>query len=448
MKKMRTLRFSAILALLLSFGLCGHVGAQSILKGLGKKALEKVQGKVEDKTLETVDKTADDLLSGGLFKKKKKEADEKKDAAADTDAAAEQKTAPATKGGEGEKKAAAISWNNYDFVSGDVILFEDNLEGEKLGEFPSKWDAFSGAAEVVKFDGQSVINTQDATITPLFADNKVYLTDESTVEFDIYVWSEKAYKAQTGSDDGVGLNEYRVILGAGDKIERVNENADNMSLFLQITACSDAPTEEFSYAWSTPSGDIREGRYEIKGIQRDAWHHVAISFNKRAYKVYFDNQRVANIPNALAPKFVQLQGSYDYERLYFWRNVRIAKGAVPLYDRLQSEGKIVTYAITFDTGKATIKPESTGEINRITKIMTDDASIKFEVQGHCDNTGTDAVNDKLSQQRAEAIVAALVGNGIAADRLTAVGKGSKEPVADNGTDEGRAKNRRVVFVKK
>lgn len=448
MKKMRTLRFSAILALLLSFGLCGHVGAQSILKGLGKKALEKVQGKVENKTLESVDKTTDDLLDGSLFKKKKKEADEKKDAAADTDAAAEQKTAPATKGGEGEKKAAAISWNNYDFVSGDVILFEDNLEGEKLGEFPSKWDAFSGAAEVVKFDGQSVINTQDAFITPLFADNKVYLTDESTVEFDIYVWSEKAYKAQMGSDDGVGLNDYRVILGAGDKIERVHENADNMSLSFQITACSDAPAEEIFYSWSTPSGDIREGRYEIKGIERDAWHHVAISFNKRAYKVYFDNQRVANIPNALAPKFVQLQGSYDYERLYFWRNVRIAKGAVPLYDRLQSEGKIVTYAITFDTGKATIKPESTGEINRITKIMTDDASIKFEVQGHCDNTGTDAVNDKLSQQRAEAIVAALVGNGIAADRLTAVGKGSKEPVADNGTDEGRAKNRRVVFVKK
>ncbi|MBO7641227.1 MAG: OmpA family protein, partial [Bacteroidales bacterium] len=118
------------------------------------------------------------------------------------------------------------------------------------------------------------------------------------------------------------------------------------------------------------------------------------------------------------------------------------------YDRLASEGKIVTYAITFDTGKATIKPESTGEINRITKILQDDPSIKFEVQGHCDNTGSDAVNDPLSQSRAEAIVAALVGNGISADRLTAVGKGSHEPVADNGTDEGRAKNRRVEFVRK
>ena len=126
----------------------------------------------------------------------------------------------------------------------------------------------------------------------------------------------------------------------------------------------------------------------------------------------------------------------------------MAKGAVPLYDRLASDGKIVTYAITFDTGKATLKPEADVEINRIKGIMDQDASLKFEVQGHCDNTGSDAVNDPLSQKRAEAIVAALVKNGIPADRLTAVGKGSHSPIADNGTEEGRAKNRRVEFVKK
>lgn len=74
--------------------------------------------------------------------------------------------------------------------------------------------------------------------------------------------------------------------------------------------------------------------------------------------------------------------------------------------------------------------------------------LSFEVQGHCDNTGSDNVNDPLSQKRAEAIVAALVKQGIAKERLTAVGKGSHSPIADNTTAEGRAKNRRVEFVKK
>ena len=88
------------------------------------------------------------------------------------------------------------------------------------------------------------------------------------------------------------------------------------------------------------------------------------------------------------------------------------------------------------------------EINRIAKLMQEHPELNFEVQGHCDNTGSDKVNDPLSQQRAEVIVAALVKQGIASDRLTAVGKGSHSPIADNTTAEGRAKNRRVEFVKK
>jgi outer membrane protein OmpA-like peptidoglycan-associated protein len=70
------------------------------------------------------------------------------------------------------------------------------------------------------------------------------------------------------------------------------------------------------------------------------------------------------------------------------------------------------------------------------------------VQGHTDNTGNAALNQKLSEQRAQAIVAKLVEMGISANRLTAVGKGQSSPIADNGTDEGRAKNRRVEFIKK
>ena len=109
---------------------------------------------------------------------------------------------------------------------------------------------------------------------------------------------------------------------------------------------------------------------------------------------------------------------------------------------------IVTYDITFDVNKAVIKSESMTEINRIKMLMDQNPELRYEVQGHTDSTGTPDSNQKLSEKRAQAIVDKLVEMGISRSRLTAVGKGQYSPIADNSTEEGRAKNRRVVFVAK
>ncbi|MBO5596747.1 MAG: OmpA family protein [Bacteroidales bacterium] len=439
---------------------CASANAQSLLERLGQRAKNAAENNVGNK----VEQGVNDLLNGKLGKKKDKK-DQKQETAQPAQTALPQDgtwTCPnpecghagntgkfceecGTKKPEGAapvsaKQGAQISWNNYDFVSGDEIIFEDTMEGEQMGEFPSQWDAFRGTAQIVEMDGVKAINYQDADITPLFNDGKPYLTEECTIEFDLYLW-DFAIKDRTRQYGGI---YYEVCLGYGDKIKDVDSGGS--ALFFRIPQAEDN-YNEISYQWHSPAGDRREGKFVVENVTRPAWHHIAVSFNKRAYKIYFDEQRVASIPNAAAPGFLVLK-SINYQQMYFVKNVRIAKGAVPLYDRLASDGKIVTYAITFDTGKATIKPESTGEINRIKGIMDQDPSLKFEVQGHCDNTGSDAVNDPLSQKRAEAIVARLVELGISADRLTAVGKGSHEPIADNSSDEGRAKNRRVVFVKK
>ena len=110
--------------------------------------------------------------------------------------------------------------------------------------------------------------------------------------------------------------------------------------------------------------------------------------------------------------------------------------------------EFISYDITFDSGSATLKPESDKEIARIVALMIDNPNSHYEVQGHTDNTGSAASNLKLSQKRAQAVVDRMVKLGVPKDRLTAVGKGQEEPIADNDTEEGRAKNRRVVFVKK
>ncbi len=82
-------------------------------------------------------------------------------------------------------------------------------------------------------------------------------------------------------------------------------------------------------------------------------------------------------------------------------------------------------------------------------LLQGDSALALEVQGHTDNTGTKDGNLKLSKERAEAVKAYVVEKGgIAADRLTTAGLGDAVPVADNGTEEGRAQNRRVVLVRK
>jgi outer membrane protein OmpA-like peptidoglycan-associated protein len=181
----------------------------------------------------------------------------------------------------------------------------------------------------------------------------------------------------------------------------------------------------------------------------EGWHRISISFNRRALKIYVDEQRVVNAPNVAQGNWfsIETRPNGGASPRFFVKNVRIAKGAVPLYDRMMSDGKFITYGITFDVGKSTIKPESMGEINRIVTLLKENPALKFSVEGHTDSTGSAATNQTLSEARSQAVVDKLVSMGIAADRLKAAGKGQTSPIADNGTDEGRAKNRRVEFVK-
>ncbi len=107
--------------------------------------------------------------------------------------------------------------------------------------------------------------------------------------------------------------------------------------------------------------------------------------------------------------------------------------------------KIALRNIFFETAKATLKKESNNELDRLVKLMKDVPGLKVEISGHTDNTGSAKLNDKLSQDRAQSVVDYLTGKGIAKNRMTAKGYGSKQPVATNNSAEGRQQNRRVEF---
>ncbi len=120
--------------------------------------------------------------------------------------------------------------------------------------------------------------------------------------------------------------------------------------------------------------------------------------------------------------------------------------APSLLDTITQLGKVTLY-ITFDTGKDVIKDESQAVIKQISEMLNADPALRIAIEGHTDSTGDPDGNQRLSDMRASSVKAALVQSGINASRLEARGYGRTKPIADNSTEEGRAKNRRVELVK-
>ena len=325
------------------------------------------------------------------------------------------------------------------------------MTAEQVGEFPSKWDLFQGTVETKTLGGVKAINlTDNAQVQPLIEQQGAYLPEEFTIEYDFYYWPTTSVPG----NDGIGINDLKMILAVTkDRSDYPGEGFDQGELTAFVLRHGVCDTKEQSYLFN----GNKEGGFDYSF--KKGWNHVALSFNKRALKVYFNDKRVVNLPRVNQPTWLCFQVPFEYINLTFIRNVVIAKGAVELYDRnaqdvsavekaIQETGKFVTNNILFDTGKATLKQESMIEIMRVADYMKKNPTARFEVQGHTDNQGSDKINDPLSQQRAEAIVKALEGLGVDGFNLKAVGKGSHEPVADNKTEEGRAKNRRVEFIKR
>jgi len=434
---MKTSKFLFVtFAMLLS---CSTMQAQfgkALGKAIENAAKNATVRKAEQKTDQAVNKTIDKVTDPNTYKDE--ESDENK-SSSNTQTGNDQSSSTsatatnASQTSQQSAKALEMAYAKSDFVPGDEIIFEDDQSNEKMGEFPSMWDLLSGNAEIASVDGRKCINITDraTVIVPLMNDMKNYLPDVFTLELDFYV--NDIYKE----------SDYNKSTAQIFWLQFYNQQ-DNEIAYVKFA------WDNIGWEYYAPSEESRRSGSADFTYKPNSWNHLAVSFNKRAFKVYINGVRTTNIPNMVAPNRFRIENRGS-DRAANHRdlisNVRLAKGAVPLYDRMMSDGKFITYGITFDVGKSTIKPESMGEINRIVALMNENPSLKFSVEGHTDNTGNASSNQTLSEARSQAVVDKLVENGVAADRLKAAGKGQTSPIADNGTDEGRAKNRRVEFMK-
>ncbi|MCF6348075.1 MAG: OmpA family protein [Flavobacteriaceae bacterium] len=400
--------------LIFSFFLSSHTVEAQILKKLKKKAEDRIE------------KGVDDILDG---KKKKDSTKEKEETSSDTK---EPKEKLDTKGEKSAEKKSLEIWRNYKFIPGEKVIFYDDLKSEEVGEFPSRWDLLKGGAEIVTFNGEKVIlgiptGHTSSRVTPLFK-NVDYLSDEFTIEYDIYI-------DDISKENNNNWGHYNVYLNS----KRINSGAPDVGINLR-------------YGKVSGFASSRDFAIESVAIEKNAWSHIAMSYHNGKFKLYINEKRIINLPKfSIRPDAFAIDmsgtGGYDNTVRVAIKNIRIAHGGGQMYKRIMADGKYVTNGILFDSGKATIKPQSMGIINKIASIMDENPEWKFQIVGHTDSDGNDEKNLSLSQQRSESVKNTLITLGIKAERLSTLGKGETEPLNTNGSPEEKSNNRRVEFIK-
>lgn len=314
---------------------------------------------------------------------------------------------------------------NYDFVPGNRVLFYEDYANDRVGNFPARFEFVSGNWEVAEWQGRRLLRNTGPRHSAFRIVLPEALPERFTIETEVYFPhgnQQLALMTQPpeGSWNAVDYNYFRIGGNHGTGV--------------------DAPPNSGLSTSINRAERVHEGLVPIR-----------IIVDGEYAKVYVGENRTANIPNAVLPRseVLHFENTYfaDEENPMYIGPIRVAASGTSLYDALAAEGRVATQGIHFDTGSAQIRPESTPTLEEITQMLQQHDGLRLRIEGHTDDTGSASTNQTLSEQRAQAVRGHLVQQGIASSRLEAVGMGQTQPIADNGTAEGRQQNRRVELVR-
>lgn len=345
------------------------------------------------------------------------------------------------------------AYSKYDFVQGKDLLLADDFSQDEIGEFPGKWNT-NGRGEVVTLGEETMHWFKMAQESEYFTPNTTMLPESFTIEFDM-IWDMQ--------NKGWMFPELRFVLFNSGELPPT----DN-SLFTKMKSESAAQIifqpgkfNNSGAVFSVYEKESEKFKTPFKNVQlvEDNYGkpmHFAISVHKGRFRFWINEEKVYDLPKGITASFNQFAisvSSSNYKdedvRIYF-SDFKLAGGLPETKSKLLTEGKLVSNAISFDVNSDKIKPSSTGAIKEIADVLKANEGVNIRIIGHTDSDGDAAGNKTLSLKRAMAVKQMLTDvYGIAASRMDEVdGRGEEEPVADNNTPVGKAKNRRVEFVVK
>lgn len=406
------------------------------------KAKRAAENRVNNRIDKNIDKGMDEAETaiGNLFKKKDKE-NQQEETATSTGTQPEGKSSKVNAAGSG-KPGQSTSF--LDFVPGTNLIFSDNFEQDALMDFPAKWNS-TGSGKVVTIDGipgKWLEISHDTYVNPVLDQ---VLPENCTIEFDLVLRVQGQQRTPM------------IFFGLTEVTDIVRENIYYKEKFYtKIARYAEPNGKELEYGIKFPplgnKNDFPLTKYNNKILR------VSMALNKERMRVYLDQTKIVDLPRILSPKlrnnFYLQNGEVvpASEIGMFVGNVRIAGADTDarslLVKDLLEKGKASTSDILFDVNKEVIKPSSYPVINQIGTALKSNPSLRIKIVGHTDADGDPATNKALSEKRAASVKNYLMYKyDIAEERMQAAGKGASQPVAENSTDSGKARNRRVEFIK-
>jgi len=403
-------------------GWLNKVGAAA--KDAAKRTMEKrVEEKAEQVTDKVLDKAEDAVTKS--TKSNKKQTDK---TSGDIDEQIIDK--------QEHPKQKLTSITQYDFVPGDKILFFEDFSQDAIGDFPALWTT-NGSGEVKTVSiapGKWLhMNGKDAVYCYT---KEINFPENFIVEFDII--PDKDFQF------GTCLTLYQ------DNPERSKEVNDD--LYPGLRGLHISPNYE---GWETKGYDSDKdwliGTGAKNPLIAEELNHVIVWIQKRRVRIYHQGQKVLDVPTNIYAETKlnkMLFSGWDRNSTPYVTNIKVTTASSDTRSKLITEGKLVTYGITFDVNKADIKSESFGTLKGIAGVLAENPDVNVKIIGHTDGDGDDAKNLDLSKRRAESVKNELVKNfGIDSSRLTTEGAGETKPIAANDIPVNKARNRRVEIIK-